>query len=180
VPDGSDDCPINADPEQHDRDRDAVGDACDNCAAVANPDQADGFGAAGIGDACDCPCFTAADGLALAAELADPSIYHAPACIDAGSGSKPLMALSATRLDGARCAVGSRDCSLLAVEFTEDRVCQWNPPVPARGVTVQGITDAQREACRRNILGAVVTLAFRVESCRGILTSAAAEGIVCN
>jgi hypothetical protein len=155
VGDAEDDCPTVADPDQLDADADGAGDACDNCAAVANPDQADTFGAVGVGDACDCPCFTALDAAALAAELGDTSLYgDSLICIDTRVGAKPLTALSATRVDGAPCAVESTDCSALAVEFTEDRACQWNPPAPTAGLSVQGITDPQREACRQSIVGA--------------------------
>jgi len=163
VADGADNCPAHANPTQSDGDGDAVGDACDNCAALANPDQADTFGAAGIGDACDCPCFTAPQATALAVELADAASYGGLVCIDTRAGAKPLTALSALRTDGAACSTASQDCSLLAVEFTEDRACQWNPPAPTPGTSVQGISDAQREACRGNIL-----------------TGAGAVGLVCN
>ncbi|MCA9547699.1 MAG: thrombospondin type 3 repeat-containing protein, partial [Myxococcales bacterium] len=39
-------------PDQVDVDQDGVGNACDNCPAVANPDQADANGN-GVGDACE-------------------------------------------------------------------------------------------------------------------------------
>ncbi len=51
------DCNNNGVPDECelDTDTDGVIDACDNCLAVANPDQADGDGD-GMGDACDgCP-----------------------------------------------------------------------------------------------------------------------------
>jgi hypothetical protein len=54
-------------------------------------------------------------------------------------------------LDGAPCSTTARTLAL-SVEFTEDRACQWNPPAPAAGVSVQGISDAQREACRQSLL----------------------------
>ena len=49
--DSCDNCPAVPNPDQKDSDRDAVGDACDNCLAVPNLDQKDSVGN-GIGDAC--------------------------------------------------------------------------------------------------------------------------------
>jgi len=89
---------------------------------------------------------------ALAVTLGDASSYTEPVCIDTRIAAKPISALSANRLDGAPCSTASEDCSLLAVEFTEDRACQWNPPAPVPGVSVQGISDTQREACRQSLL----------------------------
>ena len=163
VSDEADNCFAHPNADQSDGDGDGVGDACDNCAAVANADQADTFGAVGIGDACDCPCFTALDATLLAETLQDAAVYAGLVCIDTRVNAKPLTALAAVRVDGTSCSLASEDCSLLAVEFTEDRACQWNPPAPAVGTSVQGISDAQREACRIHIL-----------------TGAEATGLACN
>jgi hypothetical protein len=65
---------------------------------------------------------------------------------------KPLTAVAVLRLDGSACSNDGLDCSALSVEFTEDRVCQLNPPAPIPGVTVQGISEAQGAACRGEIL----------------------------
>jgi len=152
VEDALDSCPAVFDPDQADGDGDGVGDACDNCAAEPNSDQADTFGALGVGDACDCPCFTATELGALVLELQDPATYTGVVCIDTRIGTKPLTAVRAVRADGAPCGTASFDCGALAVEFTEDNACQLNPPAPLPAVLVQGIGDAQREACRRSIV----------------------------
>ena len=50
----NDNCPLHANTDQADRDRDGFGDVCDNCPQVPNFDQADSDND-GVGDACD-PC----------------------------------------------------------------------------------------------------------------------------
>jgi hypothetical protein len=158
VEDVLDNCPALANADQADGDLDAVGDACDNCPLEPNPGQEDTFGAVGVGDACDCPCFTALDVTALLLALQDVATYTATTCIDTRVSAKPLTAVTARRLDGEPCATQSFDCSALAVEFTEDNVCQLNPPAPAASVSLQGIGSAQREACRGEILAAAEPL----------------------
>lgn len=59
VPDISDNCILDFNPDQYDEDNDTVGDVCDNCPHIPNADQADigettnGQTADGIGDVCD-------------------------------------------------------------------------------------------------------------------------------
>ena len=101
-----------------------------------------------------CPCFTADEVASLIAALDDPGTYTPVICIDTRGTIKPLTAVQALRHDGQSCAADSVDCSALAFEFTEDRVCQLNPPAPTPGIAMQGISDPEREACRRNIRSA--------------------------
>jgi hypothetical protein len=55
VPNTSDNCPDDFNPNQEDGDADDAGDACDNCPQNSNPGQDDGDGD-DVGDACDnCP-----------------------------------------------------------------------------------------------------------------------------
>jgi hypothetical protein len=51
VGDACDNCPFVVNPDQEDADGDGVGDACDNCLHVVNPSQADRDGD-GRGDPC--------------------------------------------------------------------------------------------------------------------------------
>jgi hypothetical protein len=147
VADETDNCPTTANPGQADGDSDTVGDACDNCPGDPNPGQEDEGGVLGVGDACDCPCFTSLAVASLVTSLQDTATYRDLLCIDTREG-KPLTAVTAHRVDGTPCAAGSDDCSALAVEFTEDNACQWNPPRPAQGVNASDISDVQRAACR--------------------------------
>ena len=160
VEDALDNCPAQPNAEQADGDLDGVGDACDNCPGVANPGQEDTFGAPGFGDACDCPCFGTTEVRALILALQDPITYTGLVCIDTRVLQKPLTAVTALRVDGERCSTASEDCSALAVEFTEDNVCQLNAPAPMEPVAASGISDAQREACRGFILDAAAPLAL--------------------
>lgn len=52
IGDACDDCPLIPDPDQTDTDADTIGDVCDNCPQTANTDQAD-QDRDGFGDACD-------------------------------------------------------------------------------------------------------------------------------
>jgi hypothetical protein len=62
VGDACDDCPTVYDPDQADADADGIGEACDDCPGVPNASQADAD-ADGIGDACDACTDTDHDGL---------------------------------------------------------------------------------------------------------------------
>lgn len=152
--DGEDNCPAAPNTDQSDVDSDLVGDACDNCPDLPNTGQEDTGGNPGVGDVCDCPCFSTADVAGLIVALGDGSLYGDLLCIDTRVNSKPFTALTARRLDGMDCGAGSADCSALSIEFTEDNVCQLNPPAPEPGTTAQGISATQREACRASILQA--------------------------
>jgi len=153
APDGADNCVNEPNPSQQDTDLDGLGDACDNCPSVPNPGQEDSGGTDGVGDACDCECFTVDDVAALIADLQHPGIYTDLTCIDTRP-NKPLTAVTAQRLDGERCGTESLDCSAIAVTFTEDNACQFNPIAPSEPTEVQGISQVQREVCRGFILEA--------------------------
>lgn len=142
--DDLDNCPDDANPDLSDRDGDGVGDVCDSCPDASNPDQDDAV--------CTCPCFTGDDVASLIETLRESTTYEGLACVDERPGTKPLTFVRAVRIDGEPCGFDSQDCSALAAEFTEDSVCQFNPPAP--GVSVRGaeISGVQREACRGLIL----------------------------
>jgi hypothetical protein len=162
VADEDDNCPIALNPDQADRDADAVGDACDNCPDEPNPGQEDEGGVLGVGDACDCPCFTSLAVASLVMTLQDTATYTGLLCIDTRVG-KPLTAVRALRADGTSCAEASEDCSALAFEATEDNFCQWNPPLPDAPTVVDGISDAQRAACRDAIRSGAEPQGLRCE-----------------
>ncbi|MGH0030586.1 MAG: thrombospondin type 3 repeat-containing protein [Myxococcota bacterium] len=147
-------CPDDPDPDQADADGDGVGDACDNCPEHFNPGQEDGFGDPGRGDACECLCFGTSELVGLIETLGDPTTYEGLRCVDDRPSVKPLTFLTAVRIDGAPCGSAAQDCSALAAEFTEDNACQFNPPGPAEQVLLGGISDAEREVCREQILSA--------------------------
>jgi hypothetical protein len=83
TPDGDDNCPNSANPDQADTDADGDGDVCDNCRTTSNPDQSDRDGD-GVGDSCDnCPdnantdqADTDADGAADACDVC-PNTFNA-------------------------------------------------------------------------------------------------------
>ena len=163
VPDEEDNCPAVPNTDQSDADADLAGDACDNCPDLPNAGQEDTGGTPGVGDVCDCPCFSTTDVAALIAVLDDLIVYGTPLCIDTRVNAKPFTAVTVRRLDGEPCGERSQDCSALSIEFTEDNVCEINPPRPTPGVTVQGVSAVQRESCRQYILQA-----------------ASAAGMICN
>lgn len=58
VADDDDNCPDTGNVAQLDTDLDGKGNVCDNCPILPNPMQEDTFGEPGVGDVCDCPCWT--------------------------------------------------------------------------------------------------------------------------
>jgi hypothetical protein len=154
VEDTVDNCPDVSNADQADADADGFGDACDNCPRDPNPGQEDGFGDPRLGDVCECPCFSPLEVASLVGTLSDSSTYGELTCVDTRVPAKPLSYVRAVRLDGGPCAVETHDCSALAVEFTEDDVCQFHPAAPDPGRVVQGISGRQRELCREGIVAA--------------------------
>jgi hypothetical protein len=154
VEDDVDNCPGVANPDQADTDSDTVGDACDNCPEDANSGQEDTFGEVGVGDACDCPCFVTSEVGNLIDVLSDTTTFRDLLCINTRISQKPLTTVEAFRIDGEPCGSKSLDCSALAFEFTEDNICQLNPPAPTAPVQAQGISDRQRETCAEYIVEA--------------------------
>ena len=87
IGDACDNCPVVANKDQKDSDKDMIGDVCDNCPFVANTDQKDSD-KDGVGDACDCD-----DGVQGANEIAiDDGILCPPKsdCVYCGQYVKPL------------------------------------------------------------------------------------------
>jgi hypothetical protein len=154
VEDDVDNCPGVTNPDQSDADGDTFGDACDNCPRDANPGQEDTFGEDGVGDACDCPCFVILEVADLIDVLFDTNTYKDLICINTRVNMKPLTTVEAFRANGEPCGLLSFDCSALAFEFTEDNICQLNPPAPTPPVLAQGISDRQRETCAEYIVEA--------------------------
>jgi hypothetical protein len=110
----------------------------------------------------ECPCFTTEDVTALVRALQDPSVYTDLDCTDS-TPAKPLTAVTAVRIDGADCSAESADCSALSVTFTEDNACQLNPPLPTAPVSVGGISEIEREACRGAILAGALAAGIACE-----------------
>jgi hypothetical protein len=87
IGDACDNCPAVANIDQKDSDKDTIGDVCDNCLLFSNPDQKDSD-KDGVGDACDCN-----DGVQGANEIAiDDGAICPPKsdCIYCGQYVKPL------------------------------------------------------------------------------------------
>ena len=161
VEDAFDNCPDASNADQADLDGEGVGDACDNCPRDPNPAQEDSFGEPGVGDVCECPCFSDLDARSLVETLNDATTYGDLVCVDTRVLAKPLTFVRAVRTDGSSCAADTPECGAVAVEFTEDNVCQFNPPAPEAARVVQGISDRQRGACRDAIVTAAESQGLR-------------------
>jgi len=144
IEDGLDNCPDRPNADQLDADGDGFGDVCDNCPADSNPGQEDTFGAAGIGDVCDCPCFTTLDAIAVATDpTCDPFCFVSPP--------------AGLNLTGIQCSVTRPDFSVVVEEFTDfggEPLCQLNLPPPGESVLVLGVGESQVEACRAYVFEA--------------------------
>ena len=144
VADDFDNCPETPNGDQADADDDGFGDACDNCPVDPNPDQEDSFGTEGVGDVCDCPCFTTADVRAIAEdERCDPF------CVVDRPTSLGLVAL--------QCSPARPDFSAVVELFTDfggDPLCQLNLPAPDASVVIQGLSESQADSCRAYVLEA--------------------------
>jgi hypothetical protein len=144
VEDALDNCPALPNAEQHDADEDGLGDVCDNCPDDPNPGQEDTFGTAGVGDVCDCPCFTTDDAVAIAMD---------PSC-DAFCFESPPVGLGLT---GIQCSITRPDFSVVLAEFTDfggEPLCQRNLPLPEESVVVVGLGESQVIACQDYVFDA--------------------------
>jgi hypothetical protein len=144
VGDELDNCPDNPNADQFDTDGDDLGDVCDNCPDDFNPGQEDTSGVVDIGDACDCPCFTTIDAIAIATDpTCDPFCFVSPP--------------AGLNLTGIQCSTTRPDFSVVVEEFTDfggEPLCQLNLPPPDESLTVLGLSESQVEACRSYVFEA--------------------------
>ena len=144
VEDERDNCPTDPNPEQFDTDEDGVGDVCDNCPDDSNPGQEDMSGVVGVGDACDCPCFTTFDAITIATDpTCDPFCFVSPP--------------AGLNLTGIQCSTTRPDFSVVVEEFTDfggEPLCQLNLPPPGEPLTVLGLSESQVDACRSYVFEA--------------------------
>jgi hypothetical protein len=148
VGDACDNCAQDANADQSDFDEDSVGDVCDNCPEDPNPGQEDNGQVLGVGDACDCPCFTTLDALAIAMDSTCD-----PICVLARPTGLNLTAL--------QCSVDEFGYSAVVEEFVDfggEPLCQLNLRPPDESRLVLGLGESQVLACRSYVIQAADTV----------------------